>query len=683
MSGCLLQVVLPPGMPLRSTPMRQVVSKIVTSSSCTPSNLRSALNPSKQAIRNSSSAAAVQRAPTHEPARQDYASVGLQGEVLTLLHKTRAFLPCALLPHEQAQHFSESLENWNSLLDQVFEDLASLSTAQAQIVVVGADQWSGAEELVKALLEEPFTSESGMSLVVLDEASRGKLMEYSDGSSAYLRSFPLPVKLTKLPPSGREVELPASILYASDIPVVIFHPTNSSPRSLLNSQDLPLSNPYLVLLISSSTTLPPLPTLLKLSPPPLERTSRVSPVPPTNLNVFAVDPLRAAKSLEIIQSNPSSSAAIQRYQDEYMGSRISSLKEILTNFFLSLGDDPKRSLVQRRAMVRISGALLASRSQLRRAKQELDELGIVVSRLEGEVAEVQAKVEWEVLGSCSSSRPASAGTKPTDEVQKALLEAEKSMQIIMHRLTWWRMLLRVDDVGTIVGDAVDRLWCRELERKLVLTTGRLSAVQERLTTSTFASLDELPQLSSLLHNRLRQLQASPAFPLTAQTLTTPLTFRRQQIIDYPTTKLQLAASRATLTVGGSLATGATISWAGWVGWLADVGPLAFLHMDATTSFGAGVLASLVGIRWAVGVWEKAKKRWWEDWHRVGDGLSRDLKSTLQQTVRNNIAVIPEAAITGLLDSMATRKANAADIQDELDTLEEASATIEQRIQGKR
>ena len=41
--------------------------------------------------------------------------------------------------------------------------------------------------------------------------------------------------------------------------------------------------------------------------------------------------------------------------------------------------------------------------------------------------------------------------------------------------------------------------------------------------------------------------------------------------------------------------------------------------------GTGMLSAVLGLRWAVGAWEKAKKRWWQDYDRVGQGLSRDLK----------------------------------------------------------
>jgi hypothetical protein len=51
----------------------------------------------------------------------------------------------------------------------------------------------------------------------------------------------------------------------------------------------------------------------------------------------------------------------------------------------------------------------------------------------------------------------------------------------------------------------------------------------------------------------------------------------------------------------------------------------YLGMEAETAVAVGMLGALLSVRWAVGKWEKAKKRWLEDWRRVGDGLGRDLK----------------------------------------------------------
>jgi hypothetical protein len=48
-------------------------------------------------------------------------------------------------------------------------------------------------------------------------------------------------------------------------------------------------------------------------------------------------------------------------------------------------------------------------------------------------------------------------------------------------------------------------------------------------------------------------------------------------------------------------------------------------MEPNTAIGFGLLVAVASIRGSIGSWEKAKKRWWQDWRRVGEGLERDLK----------------------------------------------------------
>ena len=48
-------------------------------------------------------------------------------------------------------------------------------------------------------------------------------------------------------------------------------------------------------------------------------------------------------------------------------------------------------------------------------------------------------------------------------------------------------------------------------------------------------------------------------------------------------------------------------------------------MDLETAVGTGMMISALGVWWMVGRWEKAKKKWWRDWERIGQGLERDVK----------------------------------------------------------
>ena len=100
----------------------------------------------------------------------------------------------------------------------------------------------------------------------------------------------------------------------------------------------------------------------------------------------------------------------------------------------------------------------------------------------------------------------------------------------------------------------------------------------------------------------------------------PLYARRQQL-RWPIARLQSTAQRVLLGMGGSAAGGAGVAWAGWAG---QLGILDFA-MQGETVIGVGMLGAVLGVRWAVGRFERAKKKWLRDYDRVGEGLERDLR----------------------------------------------------------
>jgi len=87
------------------------------------------------------------------------------------------------------------------------------------------------------------------------------------------------------------------------------------------------------------------------------------------------------------------------------------------------------------------------------------------------------------------------------------------------------------------------------------------------------------------------------------------------------------------------------------------------------------LIGLGGIRWGIRKWEKAKRRWFEDWKRVGDGLERDLTASLDRTLKDNVFVVADTGCKHLLETARKRKQEIAVVKDDadmlLDNLEEA------------
>lgn len=97
-------------------------------------------------------------------------------------------------------------------------------------------------------------------------------------------------------------------------------------------------------------------------------------------------------------------------------------------------------------------------------------------------------------------------------------------------------------------------------------------------------------------------------------------------------RLHLAAQRVTLSTLGSVTTTLGVLWANWVG-LIDAVSLVGVSVGEETIVGAGILAGVAGLRWSVGRWEKAKRKFWADWERVEEGLTRDLVVGFLSTVQ--------------------------------------------------
>jgi len=79
-------------------------------------------------------------------------------ETLTLLHRATTLLPRALNIQRTSgcARAEESTEFWNAILSSVHEDLLATTERPAKIVVCGLDKWSSTQELVTALLVNPF-----------------------------------------------------------------------------------------------------------------------------------------------------------------------------------------------------------------------------------------------------------------------------------------------------------------------------------------------------------------------------------------------------------------------------------------------------------------------------------------------------------------------------------------------
>lgn len=565
-------------------------------------------------------------------------------EVSALLHRISAFLPRALPGSNTTDGGIQSSQLWSELLSEVDADLCSLPEAHtsARVVVCGADQWAGSHELITALLENPFTTDEAYSDILRNrwKNQSGYLtIEYKPSTSlvngtlnipaSWLQQYPFPIQLTEISSLSSHPSLPKTLL-KGDVLIFICNPlTKDIPTLISNAQHI-LQRPNTILVLTASST----------SEHALDYISKeLAAANCTPGKILAVDPIRALEAVSALKADPSSPIAIQRYQEDFMGSRISLLGDVLAGM-LGLKDSGRTSSLllairTQSALIQMRSALYASARSVSQARVAIDRIFTGASELQSQVEEVRARTDREVLVESG--------------IDDALLRGSKEMKAVLESLTWLKMVWRVDEIDSLVSSALDRYWCRELENQLILQTGRLASTQASLTSSTFSQLAKLasPPLAfhyPILDNHLRQLTHSPTYALTPSTLTHPIQARRSQLTQHTTTRLHRDAQNTVLGAFGGMFGGVGVAW-----WLAfgenalSIGT----GSEAGTALGAGALVAVASIRWAVGKWERAKRKWVEDADRVGEGLKRDLKATLERGIEKNVAVVPMAAYEGL------------------------------------
>ncbi|KAI0730330.1 hypothetical protein C8Q72DRAFT_776135 [Fomitopsis betulina] len=586
--------------------------------------------------------------------------------VLTVLHKTRSLLPHILPSEGHALSESGSLGFWERVLSKAYDDLCPTPEARqvdrVRIAVYGCDEFSGSRELVAALLEEPFASEAQRQVVhsrweasglksplVVEYTSNAEAQATLQLQSAWLLQFGAPVRILEFNSTLSTGDI-ASLddLLTADIPVIVCNPASIPLDTLLSESSdtvLPLSHPNSILVLTAASVDEGLIEHIRASSG-------------HDLTVLSVDPARALQGLRALSTAPSSPSAVQQYQDDFSGSNVPKFTQLVAQTIPQSGRAVEAAHAETARAV-VQDALSACKSELSHARSETILVCDGISSLRARMEEFRVQTPREVL----------AGREGGNEVQHAVEKSKKDIQAILDRLKWWKLLWKVDDVGDTVNDAVSQAWCRDLEYKLIFHAGRISHLQRSLTDSASSLAASFP-LSSAFHspvlqNHLSQIAASPTFPMDSTALLHPLYTRRQQL-RWPTARLQSTAQRVLLTMGGSVAGGASVAWAGWAG---QLGILDFATQGETV-IGVGMLGAVVGVRWAVGRFERAKKKWLSDYDRVGEGLERDLRATLERTVDERVLVVSETACSGLERAVSKRKEEIAELKEEVEVLED-------------
>ncbi|EFI28153.1 hypothetical protein CC1G_14180 [Coprinopsis cinerea okayama7 len=396
-------------------------------------------------------------------------------EPLTLWHKTSSVVKKTFESQGIASGSLLSVDALERVLSRAYDDLSNGAQRPVKLLVHAVDQWSGAEDFVTALVADPLGSEEHWKAVQQRWNGNGNELTIAPSSqlstqgstlslpSTYLQRFPVPIEITEIrhtsSPSILIDAATLSRLYEADVPILLCNPLTTPLNKLLS---IPLPQGTIIVVRAPPSQ-------------PIDANQLLSSVPsfapkPT---IILADPTRAVNAVDLMQSNPaSSSSVVQRFQDEFTGSNVSAFTQVLQKILHApeVKASPKQKqttasdyLRVKFAMHKLEDALSSCIASIENLKARLDAACVDASRLRDKVEETGAKVEYQVLG--PSDQTNLGRNARGNEVTEALRQAEKQMQAVMSRFTWWKMVWRVDEVTNLVASALQRTWCPELERK--------------------------------------------------------------------------------------------------------------------------------------------------------------------------------------------------------------------------
>lgn len=294
--------------------------------------------------------------------------------------------------------------------------------------------------------------------ISLDDKSDSGVFQ---GPCSWFNQFSLPVQILEMLPSANSssptpTKLINPALFQADIPILVFNPL-TTPLSSVVKYTVLFRNPNAIVLLTSIPTSPTIAQHLHLhlseagARPPQGHESKA--IYPLGARVLFVDPNLALEALDSLRSDPKAARNIMEYKTYFLNSNVSAVNHAISEILKERATITK--LRAQTALTIIELALKACRESCKRAQWDIDVVCARVSELRARVEEAKARVKGDVLGRDGMS-----------EVEAALKRASKEMKSVMDDLTWWKMLWKVDEIGEIVGNAVRRVWCKDLEEKV-------------------------------------------------------------------------------------------------------------------------------------------------------------------------------------------------------------------------
>lgn len=384
---------------------------------------------------------------------------------------------------------------------------------------------------------------------------------------------------------------------------------------------------------ASSSALRSLEHQLETLLPPSSSTDGVAP------RAVAISTEQATAALEALEpTEPAHKPSYETFQKDYLASQIPQLHQLLTSAITATGPRSVRPGSGAPSLLQQQTAAYVLATALHRAAfagatiaDALDSASASLSALSQQTDEACLAL----LRDLGVADPKTGLVRvPEDELRLGMAALE---DLLLHRLAWYKLPYRVDDMHAEIALVVEKTWLPRFEDSLVFASGRAVATFDELSTKTdkvlaapifadsptasplspAARLASLHSATMLNHVAQASRDAAQALASAPTALSSAVTRRRSQITapGGPTDALQRRAQKAVVSsaiwslfsAGGALAS-------------------ELLHYaELGTNVGVGLLGLTLGAWGLQRGWEKAKKRFRKDvQERITGGLEEDL-----------------------------------------------------------
>lgn len=390
-------------------------------------------------------------------------------DVVTLLYKATTILPRLL----------KTPTVWNGILLNAQHDLTSPDLRPLRITVHGLDGRAPVKDLVSSLLLEQFgaasdnesirdrwKSSSATSLtlsyvLLLVEYPRLDFRRIHEYKSVFLQQFSAPVEVQEFS-KGQTPEAKESAL-SSDLPIMVYNPVALTPTSL-NQEPLHLPTTILVIAPAPAHSFPSLvqdsaePS--SLAEVPLSWSESSTSEPSKFSKVLPADPHLALTALDVLWEGSQSPLHIQRFQDGFIGSNIPQLLGAISAHFSAPENTPDHEFLpmikRRTALAQLETFFSLGDKSLKEANQDIVNASFAVTDLRAIIDSEASQIHRDILGPSS------------EHLSSALGHADARIQRTLQALTWWRVIRSADDVESNLNEAVEKNWCPELERQVLV-----------------------------------------------------------------------------------------------------------------------------------------------------------------------------------------------------------------------